>query len=154
MTSVVAVCLRAACPSHLTSRCAASVPFGRRWRWPAATRWRGRLSLGCSGGPQARIEEGLLCPLCPTTPLKTPHKSGNTNNTAIYCHFPTPGRGLPYGSGLGLSRCLGPGECLHSFIHTDTIYTIYYTIYMQSVHYHILSNTLYCVNTYTHLYSP
>ena len=28
--------------------------------------------------------------------------------------FPTPGRGLPYGSGLGLSRCLGPGECLHS----------------------------------------
>ena len=36
--------------------------------------------------------------------------------------FPTPGRGLPYGSGLGLSRCLGPGECLHSFhsfIHGD-----------------------------------
>ena len=31
--------------------------------------------------------------------------------------FPPPGRGLPYGSGLGLSRCLGPGECLHSFIH-------------------------------------
>ena len=31
--------------------------------------------------------------------------------------FPTPGRGLPYGSGLGLYRCLGPGECLHSFIH-------------------------------------
>ena len=31
--------------------------------------------------------------------------------------FPTPGRGLPYGSGLGLSRCLGPGECLHSLIH-------------------------------------
>ena len=30
--------------------------------------------------------------------------------------FPTPGRGLPCGSGLGLSRCLGPGECLHSFI--------------------------------------
>ena len=29
--------------------------------------------------------------------------------------FPTPGRRLPYGSGLGLSRCLGPGECLHSF---------------------------------------
>ena len=27
----------------------------------------------------------------------------------------SPGRGLPYGSGLGLSRCLGPGECLHSF---------------------------------------
>ena len=24
-------------------------------------------------------------------------------------------RDLPYGSGLGLSRCLGPGECLHSF---------------------------------------
>ena len=22
---------------------------------------------------------------------------------------------MPYGSGLGLSRCLGPGECLHSF---------------------------------------
>ena len=21
-------------------------------------------------------------------------------------------------SGLGLSRCIGPGECLHSFIHT------------------------------------
>ena len=33
--------------------------------------------------------------------------------------FPTPGRGLPYGSGLGLSRCLGPGECLHSFIHSS-----------------------------------
>ena len=32
--------------------------------------------------------------------------------------FPTPGRSLPYGSGLGLSRCLGPGECLHSFIQT------------------------------------
>ena len=32
------------------------------------------------------------------------------------------GRGLPYGSGLGLSRCLGPGECLHSFIH----YRYYY----------------------------
>ena len=32
--------------------------------------------------------------------------------------FPTPGRGLPYGSGLGLSRCLGPGECLNSFIHS------------------------------------
>ena len=32
--------------------------------------------------------------------------------------FPTPGRGLPYGSGLVLSRCLGPGECLHSFIHS------------------------------------
>ena len=32
--------------------------------------------------------------------------------------FPTPGRGLPYGSGLGLSRCLGPGESfIHSFIH-------------------------------------
>ena len=31
--------------------------------------------------------------------------------------FPTPGRGLPYGSGLRLSRCLGPGKCLHSFIH-------------------------------------
>ena len=28
----------------------------------------------------------------------------------------TPGRGLPYGSGLGLSRCLGPGECLHSIM--------------------------------------
>ena len=25
---------------------------------------------------------------------------------------------MPYGSGLGLSRCLGPGECLHSFIHS------------------------------------
>ena len=36
--------------------------------------------------------------------------------------FPTPGRGLPYGSGLGLSRCLGPGECLHSFIHADTVF--------------------------------
>ena len=32
--------------------------------------------------------------------------------------FPTPGRCLHYGSGLGLSRCLGPGECRHSFIHT------------------------------------
>ena len=32
--------------------------------------------------------------------------------------FPTPGRGLPYGYGLGLSRCLGPGECLHSFMHS------------------------------------
>ena len=36
--------------------------------------------------------------------------------------FPTPGRGLPYGSGLGLSRCLGPGECLHSFIHLMDIH--------------------------------
>ena len=24
-----------------------------------------------------------------------------------------------YRSGLGLSRCLGPGECLHSFIHKE-----------------------------------
>ena len=31
--------------------------------------------------------------------------------------------GLPYGSGLGLSRCLGPGECLHSYgnLITDLI---------------------------------
>ena len=36
--------------------------------------------------------------------------------------FPTPGRGLPYGSGLGLSRCLGPGECLHSFIQGLFVY--------------------------------
>ena len=35
--------------------------------------------------------------------------------------FPPPGRGLPYGSGLGLSRCQGPGECLHSFIHSGCI---------------------------------
>ena len=35
--------------------------------------------------------------------------------------FPTPGRGLPNGSGLGLSRCLGPGECLHSLIHVFRI---------------------------------
>ena len=34
--------------------------------------------------------------------------------------FPTPGRGLPYGSGLGLTRCLGPGECLHSFIQAQS----------------------------------
>ena len=39
--------------------------------------------------------------------------------------FPTPGRGLPYGSGLGLSRCLGPGECLHSFIHYISVYSKY-----------------------------
>ena len=25
------------------------------------------------------------------------------------------------GSGLGLSRCLGPGECLHSFIHSASV---------------------------------
>ena len=31
-------------------------------------------------------------------------------------------RGLPNGSGLGLSRCLGPGECLHSFIHSSSKY--------------------------------
>ena len=28
------------------------------------------------------------------------------------------------GSGLGLSRCLGPGECLHSFIHSIIIIII------------------------------
>ena len=42
--------------------------------------------------------------------------------------FPTPGRGLPYGSGLGLSRCLGPGECLHSFIHYH--YYSFYRIFL------------------------
>ena len=42
---------------------------------------------------------------------------GSTPRYRLVCIcFPTPGRGLPYGSGLGLSRCLGPGECLHSFI--------------------------------------
>ena len=41
-------------------------------------------------------------------------------NKRLIC-FPTPGRGLPYGSGLGLSRCLGPGECLHSFIHNKRL---------------------------------
>ena len=38
----------------------------------------------------------------------------------------TPGRGLPYGSGLGLSRCLGPGECLHSFTPKGTPLRYYY----------------------------
>ena len=36
-----------------------------------------------------------------------------------------PGRGLPYGSGLGLSRCLGPGECLHSFMCVNIYIYIY-----------------------------
>ena len=36
----------------------------------------------------------------------------------IYRRSGKKGRGLPNGSGLGLSRCLGPGECLHSFIHS------------------------------------
>ena len=40
----------------------------------------------------------------------------NTSVPAGVYLFPTPGRGLPYGCGLGLSRCLGP-ECLHSFIY-------------------------------------
>ena len=45
--------------------------------------------------------------------------TGALGPTGMVCIcFPTPGRGLPYGSGLGLSRCLGPGECLHSFIHS------------------------------------
>ena len=38
-----------------------------------------------------------------------------------------PGRGLPYGSGLGLSRCLGPGECLHSFIHQQYPLFVYHS---------------------------
>ena len=42
--------------------------------------------------------------------------SGQPRYRLVCICFPTPGRGLPYGSGLGLSRCLGPGECLHSFI--------------------------------------
>ena len=34
----------------------------------------------------------------------------------------------PYGSGLGLSKCLGPGECLHSFISMRRcyIYMVYH----------------------------
>ena len=28
--------------------------------------------------------------------------------------FPNPRQRFAFGSGLGLSRCLGPGECLHS----------------------------------------
>ena len=42
-----------------------------------------------------------------------------------------PGRGLPYGSGLGLSRCLGPGECLHSFIHNVELSTVE-SVYVRS----------------------
>ena len=46
---------------------------------------------------------------------------GSTPRYRLVCIcFPTPGRGLPYGSGMGLSRCLGPGECLHSFIHSSS----------------------------------
>ena len=36
--------------------------------------------------------------------------SGIQTNSGVYL--------FPNGSGLGLSRCLGPGECLHSFIHS------------------------------------
>ena len=36
----------------------------------------------------------------------------NNNNSIIIVK--------PYGSGLGLSRCLGPGECLHSFNNNNT----------------------------------
>ena len=48
--------------------------------------------------------------------------------------FPTPGRGLPYGSGLGLSRCLGPGECLHSFIQCTVCATYLYFICTASLY--------------------
>ena len=43
--------------------------------------------------------------------------SNQVGATATLITLITPGRGLPYRSDLGLSRCLGPGECLHSFIH-------------------------------------
>ena len=36
----------------------------------------------------------------------------NTSVPAGFLLFPDLGGGLPSGSGLGLSRCLGPGECL------------------------------------------
>ena len=49
-------------------------------------------------------------------PLGSAWSNGAAPRYRLVCIcFPTPGRGLPYGSGLGLSRCLGPGECLHSF---------------------------------------
>ena len=53
------------------------------------------------------------CPSIQTREI--PEEIGKEPRYRLVCIcFPTPGRGLPYGSGLGLSRCLGPGECLHS----------------------------------------
>ena len=49
----------------------------------------------------------------------------------------TPGRGLPYGSGLGLSKCLGPDECMHSFIHSF-MNTILIIVYCDKLYYLLL----------------
>ena len=73
----------------------------------------------------------LLCGIC----------GGSRNNEGLYrpryrlvciC-FPPPGRGLPYGSGLGLSRCLGPGECLHSYRAWSWVKSLlrYYYYYIE-----------------------
>ena len=60
----------------------------------------------------------------------------STPRYRLVCNcFPDPGRGLPCGSILGPSRCLGPGECLHSFIHKVADYISNYRGYSpESTH--------------------
>ena len=69
-----------------------------------------RIKAGIKAGIKLGIKAGIKAGSC--------YRLRSTPRYRLVCIcFPTPGRGLPYGSGLGLSRCLGPGECLHSFIH-------------------------------------
>ena len=73
-------------------------------------------SCGCSQLWQF-APPGMAVGCCELRLRSTPR-----NRLVCIC-FPTPGRGLPYGSGLGLSRCLGPGECLYSLNDNNTIQT-------------------------------
>ena len=56
-----------------------------------------------------------------------------------------------YRSGLGLSRCLGPGECLHSFIHTVRTYV--HTYIHTYVHTYIRTYICTYIHTYVHCLS-
>ena len=55
-----------------------------------------------------------------------------------FSHYRTASHFSPYGSGPGLSRCLGPGECLHSFIH----HTSHTTALNHTSHITVLRRTL------------
>ena len=93
----------------------------------------------------------LFCPSCPMDlqcPIKAVDIYQSSNQLVVvwyfrHCElrlrstpryrlvcicFPTPG------SGLGLSRCLGPAECLHSFIHSlPTLVTVCFCLRLLSL---------------------
>ena len=70
----------------------------------------------------------------------------STPRYRLVCNcFPDPGRGLPYGSGLGLSRCLGPGECLHSFIHIIIYHITIHALMRVHAHACIMHECIYAI---------